>query len=154
MNKSYELDSQAINCESKARNKEMLFAEIATIADRAYGLNAAMVENALKRREELGTTGFGQGVAIPHARIEGIERTVCIIIRPLQNMDYASVDDEPVDFVCALLSPLHGGAVHLQALAEASRMLRNEKMLAKLRTAQNADIIFALIDGHDQRNAA
>lgn len=148
------LDPRAINADSQVRSKDALFAELATMADRVYSLDAVLVEQALAQREALGTTGFGFGVAIPHARIEGLSRPVILIARPAQALAYDSVDDLPVDLAFCLLSPLSSGAAHLKALAELSRMLRDPKLVANLRGASDADSMYAVIDAHDTRNAA
>lgn len=148
------LDPAAISSDSQARSKDMLFAELATMADRAYGLDAALVEEGLRQREALGTTGFGLGVAIPHARAEGLSRPVSLVVRPARSIDYDSVDDLPVDLVFCLLSPMGSGAAHLKALAELSRMLRDSKLVANLRSAHNADTIYAVMEAYDARNAA
>jgi PTS system nitrogen regulatory IIA component len=151
---TFRLDAGAINADSRARGKDMLFAEIATLADRVYGLPADRVEQGLAQRESLGTTGFGLGVGIPHTRIEGLAEPVALVVRPLKPIDYASVDDLPVDIVFGLLSPADGGAVHLKALAELSRMLRDPKLIANLRGANDAASIYAVIEGYGARHAA
>ncbi|MBX4389252.1 PTS sugar transporter subunit IIA, partial [Mycobacterium tuberculosis] len=94
-----------------------LFALLADVAARAYGLDAAAVAAALAARERLGTTGFGGGIAIPHGRIEGLESVRGVMMRLDRPIDFGAVDDSPVDLVFMLLSPVQAGAEHLKALA-------------------------------------
>ncbi len=154
VNYTFEIDPQAIDTDCVVRNKDTLFATLATMADRVYGLDAPAVEESLVQREALGTTGFGLGVAIPHARVDHLVRPVGLFVSPSRPINYDSVDDLPVDLVFCLLSPASAGAVHLKALAELSRMLRDPKLVANLRGASDADSIYAVIEAYDARSAA
>ncbi len=135
-------------------SKKKLFALLADVAARAYGLDAATVATALAARERLGTTGFGGGIAIPHGRIEGLENVRGVMLRLDKPIDFAAVDDGPVDLVFMLLSPVNAGAEHLKALARVSRRLRDRGFTAKLRGAGSADAIYALLAGAEARDAA
>lgn len=137
-----------------AGSKKQLFALLADVAARAYGLDSATVAAALAARERLGTTGFGGGIAIPHGRIEGLERVCGVMMRLDKPIDFAAVDDSPVDLVFMLLSPVTAGAEHLKALARVSRRLRDRGFTAKLRGAGSADAIYALLAGTEARDAA
>lgn len=137
-----------------AGSKKKLFALLADVAARAYGLDAATVAAALGARERLGTTGFGGGIAIPHGRIEGVEAVRGVMMRLDRGIDFAAVDDSPVDLVFMLLSPVNAGAEHLKALARVSRRLRDGGFTAKLRGAGSADAIYALLAGTEARDAA
>lgn len=137
-----------------AGSKKKLFALLAEVAARAYGLDAATVASALAARERLGTTGFGGGIAIPHGRIEGLESVRGVMMRLDKPIDFAAVDDSPVDLVFMLLSPVNAGAEHLKALARVSRRLRDRGFTAKLRGAGSADAIYALLAGSEARDAA
>jgi nitrogen PTS system EIIA component len=139
-----------VNCQGKTA----LLDRIATIADQNYGADAAMVSESLQERERLGPTGFGGGTAIPHCKAAGLESPVGIFVRLEKPIEYQAVDDEPVDLVFALVSPIGDGAAHLRALAEVSRMFRDEKFCAQLRGAADADAIFALMTMTEQRDAA
>ncbi len=134
-------------------------AEIAALAHRAYDLDAAEVLAVLNTRESLGSTGFGRGIAIPHGRLDGLAQPVVLLLRPAKPLAWQAVDELPVDFIAALLSPTtapnqSGGAIHLKALAELSRMLRDGALLDKLRGARDSDSLYAMIEGYEQRNAA
>ncbi|WP_422056001.1 PTS sugar transporter subunit IIA [Sphingomonas sp.] len=131
-----------------------LFALLADVASRVYGLDATLVAAQLAAREKLGTTGFGGGIAIPHGRIEGLDAVRGVMMRLDKPVDFGAVDDSPVDLVFMLLSPATAGADHLKALARVSRRLRDRGFTAKLRGAGSADAIYALLAGTEARDAA
>jgi nitrogen PTS system EIIA component len=137
-----------------ARNKKALFSQLAGVAGEAYGLDARLVAERLAAREKLGSTGFGGGVAIPHGKVEGLRHVVGVFARLEQPIDFAAIDDLPVDLVFVLLSPIGAGAEHLKALARVSRMLRDRAFTAKLRGAGSPDALYALLCAVDTRDAA
>jgi PTS system nitrogen regulatory IIA component len=134
--------------------KKPLFQELAKRAAAAHGLDAGAVLELLTERERLGTTGFGGGTAIPHARIPGLDHVAGVFARLAHPVDYGSVDGVPVDLVYLLLSPVDAGVAHLKALAHVSRLMRDKACVAKLRDAGSADAIVALLDPEDWRDAA
>ena len=136
-----------------ASSKKQLFQQVGALVAPVLQLDAALVATALAEREKLGSTGFGGGVAIPHARIVGLDRIVAIIARLTQPFDYQSVDDVPVDVVVAMLSPPAAGADHLKALARVSRRFRDAAFVAKLRGAGSRDACYALLTQHDNGGA-
>ena len=113
---------------------------LAEVCADSYGLDAAEIESRLLEREELGSTGFGNGVALPHARMEGIAKPVAALVRFEQPIDYDAADGMPVNLACALLSPANAGATHLHALAAFSRMMRNEHFREQLVEARVCDL--------------
>lgn len=144
----------AVTGDLAAPTKKALFERLGELAARTYGLNPALVTERLAERERLGSTGFGGGVAIPHGKIEGLDRVVGLFVRLPQPVDFAAIDDLGVDLVFVLLSPLDAGAEHLKALAQVSRLLRDRAFVAKLRGAANDDALRALFDSSDSRDAA
>lgn len=134
--------------------KSDLLARLSAIAAENYALDAANVHDGLVERERLGPTGFGGGTAIPHCKVSGIETPVAVFARLAKAVDYDAVDDEPVDLVCALVSPAQDGASHLRALAEISRLFRDEKFRTQLRGAADSAAMFALLVLSDERDAA
>lgn len=144
----------AVNPAMNVAGKKALFHDLAAQAARAHGLDAGDVLERLTERERLGTTGFGGGTAIPHARVPGLDRVVSAFARLTHPVDYGSVDGVPVDLVHLLLSPIDAGAAHLKALAHVSRLMRDKTCVAKLRDAGSADAIVALLDPEDWRDAA
>jgi nitrogen PTS system EIIA component len=134
--------------------KKPLFGALGELAERAYGVDAVRVVERLTERERLGSTGFGGGVAIPHGKIDGLDHVVALFVRLPQAIDFAAVDDLPVDLVFTLLSPVDAGADHLKALAKVSRALRDKAFVAKLRGAANEDALMALLAPQETRDAA
>jgi len=137
-----------------AASKKALFAQLAALAAAATGRTAKTIAAALTAREKLGSTGFGSGVAIPHARVEGLDRIVALVARLTHPIEFAAVDDAPVDIVVALLSPPNVGAEHLKALARVSRRFRDRAFVAKLRGAGSRDAMLALLTADETRDAA
>jgi PTS system nitrogen regulatory IIA component len=137
-----------------AANKKGLFQLLAAAASRRTGLPAKAIAATLAEREKLGSTGFGGGVAIPHGKIEGLDKVFGYFARLPAGVDYQAVDGMPVDLVVLLLSPPDSGVDHLKALAGVSRMLRDRQITAKLRGARSKDAIYALLAGVETRNAA
>ncbi|UYY57335.1 PTS IIA-like nitrogen regulatory protein PtsN [Sphingomonas sp. S2-65] len=135
-------------------NKKTLFQHLGSAAARAYGLDPRDVTERLLDREKLGSTGFGGGIAIPHARLAGLPRVSGIFARLQQPVDFGAVDELPVDLVFMLLSPAGAGAEHLKALASVSRRLRDRTFAAKLRGAGSPDALYALLTGVEARDAA
>lgn len=135
-------------------SKKALFQQIAALAERQSGIESRLVIERLSERERLGSTGFGGGVAIPHGKIEGLERVFGVFVRLDQPIDFQAIDDMPVDIVFMLLSPTDAGAEHLKALARVSRALRDRPFLAKLRGAGSHDALFALLATAEARDAA
>lgn len=134
--------------------KSDLLARLSGIAAENYSLDAGTVHDGLVERERLGPTGFGGGTAIPHCKVGGIDMPVAVFARLAKPVDYDAVDDEPVDLVCALISPAQDGASHLRALAEISRLFRDEKFRTQLRGAADSAAMFALLALSDERDAA
>jgi nitrogen PTS system EIIA component len=137
-----------------APNKKTLFQQLGAMAERVHDVDSALVVERLTERERLGSTGFGGGIAIPHGKIDGLDHVVGLFARLAQPVDFASIDDEPVDLVFMLLSPTDAGAAHLKALAQVSRVLRDRAFVAKLRGAATDDALVALFDASEARDAA
>ncbi len=139
-----------VNANLSAVSKKQLLQEMAdmAVACGACGsskIKARDVVAAVMERERLGSTGFGDGVAIPHARMQGIENIRAVFARLETPLDYDAIDDRPVDLVVLLLAPENAGAEHLRALAQVSRLLHREEMRAKLRQAPNAESLHVLL---------
>ncbi|MDR2857058.1 MAG: PTS sugar transporter subunit IIA [Novosphingobium sp.] len=127
------------------------------LADRfaaVYRLDRAAVLAGIEARERLGSTGFGRGVAIPHARVGGVSRPVAAFLRLDVPAAFDAADGQPVDLVFGLLSPEHAGAAHLHALAAISRMMRDDAIHAALVQAPGAEAIYGLLCNVIDRSAA
>ena len=129
----------------KAGSKKQVLQEIAARARDAYGLKARAVVEGLLAREKLGSTAMGGGVAIPHARLPGLNSIVGLFARLDRPADFEAVDGEGVDLVFVLLAPEESGADHLRALARVSRLLRDPALRKKLRETAEAPALYALI---------
>lgn len=130
---------------------------LGAIAERfaaVYALDASLVLDRVTEREALGSTGFGRGVAIPHARIQQLGRPVAAFLRLEAPVAYEAADGMPVDLVFGLLSPEHAGAAHLHALAAISRMMRNDAMHEALSHAPNDEALYGLLSNVIDRDAA
>lgn len=148
------LSPMAVLAQFKATSKKRLLQEIAQIAESVYGLSSRDIFTALQDRELLGPTGMGNGVAIPHARLAGLDGVRGIFIRLEKPVDYESVDHQPVDLVFALLAPEGAGADHLKALAQVSRTLRDPAVCAKLRSSGDPNALFAILTADQASKAA
>lgn len=127
------LDADALRVIGSATSKKRLFQTLGDMAQSVYGLSGSAVVEALQERESLGPTGVGHGVALPHARLDGVDRVLGVFLKLDRPLDYGSVDKSPVDLVFALFAPRDAGVNHLKALAFVSRTLRNPAVCEKLR---------------------
>ena len=148
------LDFDAIKTSLPGGSKRSLLQQLANLAGQRLGLDSSGILASLNEREQLGSTGFGQGVAIPHGKIEGLTRIYCLFARLAEPVEFKAIDDKVVDLVFLLLSPPDAGAEHLKALAAVSRVTRHEPTLEKMRGARSRDALTAVLMGADERDAA
>jgi PTS system nitrogen regulatory IIA component len=148
------LDFESIRPNLVAPNKRTLLQQLAQLAGQRLGLDTSAIIASVSERERLGSTGFGNGVAIPHGKIDGLSQVYCLAARLAEAIDYKAVDGQPVDLVFFLLSPPDAGAEHLKALAAVSRVIRHAPTLEKLRGARSRDAFAAVLMGVDERDAA
>jgi PTS system nitrogen regulatory IIA component len=139
------LKHNAVKTISSCTSKKRLFHDLGELAEASYGLDQAAVVDALIDREGLGPTGVGHGIALPHARLAGVERVVGLFLRLEKPLNFDAVDRQPVDLVFALLAPEHAGVEHLKALALVSRTLRNDALLGKLRANTSAGTLHTIL---------
>ncbi len=135
-------------------SKKQLFQLLSKKAALTTGLDERQIFTTLLQRERLGSTGVGNGIAIPHGKMPSLERIHGVFARLGQPIDYDSVDEQPVDIVFLLLAPLSAGADHLKALSRVARALRNQKMVEGIRRITDASAIHALLTQENARNAA
>jgi PTS system nitrogen regulatory IIA component len=148
------LSPQAVQAALAVPNKKSLFQQLAAVAAKVVDSDPKVIVERLSERERLGSTGFGGGVAIPHGKIDGLDRVVGVFAKLAAPIDFAAIDDLPVDLVFVLLSPVDAGVEHLKALARVSRRLRDKQFVAKLRGAGSNDALYALFATAEARNAA
>ncbi len=153
MNAKFNLVPDAIGS-VRAEKKGDILTALADLFARVYGLDASQVLESLEERENLGSTGFGRGVAIPHARIDDISRPVAALLKLDNAVEFEAADGMPVDLVIGLLSPSNAGATHLHALAAISRMVRDEDTHQALIAASDNETLFALLTNVTDRDAA
>lgn len=145
---------EAIIPNLKVSGKKQVLQELAERAAKIVGIDARLIFDVLLERERLGTTGVGQGVAIPHGKLAQLDRLYGVFARLEHAIDFESIDDQPVDLFFLLLAPEAAGADHLKALAKVSRLLRNKAVCEKLRGSESADAIYALLVEASAPNAA
>ncbi|MGV8831484.1 MAG: PTS sugar transporter subunit IIA [Devosia sp.] len=125
--------------------KRQLFEDLAVRAAELTGHPRADILNAITSREELGSTGLGNGIAIPHGKIVGLKGVTALFARLDQPIEFDSVDDQPVDLVIMLLAPTGAGADHLKALSRVARLLRTEAVVEELRKTQDPARLHAIL---------
>jgi PTS system nitrogen regulatory IIA component len=148
------LDFDSIKTALPGGNKRSLLQQLANLAAQRLEADPGLVLASVAEREQLGSTGFGQGVAIPHGKIEGLSRIYGLFARLAEPVDYKAIDGRPVDLVFLLLSPPDAGADHLKALAAISRVTRHSPILEKMRGARSRDALAAVLMAADERDAA
>ena len=129
----------------KVTSKKQVLQDLSERAAKLTGLDTREVLDTILARERLGTTGVGQGIAIPHGRMENLDKIYGLFARLNKPVDFDSLDEKPVDLVFMLLAPDGAGADHLKALAKISRLLRNKTICNKLRGSDSSDALFALL---------
>ena len=148
------LDFDSIKTSLSGGNKRSLLQQLAQVAAQRLGVEASEILASLNEREQLGSTGFGQGVAIPHGKIDSLTRIYGLFARLSEPIDYKAIDGRPVDLIFLLLSPPDAGAEHLKALAAISRITRHAPTLEQMRGARSRDALVAVLLGADERDAA
>jgi len=148
------LTPSAIRVLPAIKSKKRLFQDLADLAAAAHGIDAGVAVDALQERESLGPTGVGHGVALPHARLDGLARVCGAFVRLERPFDYGSVDRAPVDLIFALFAPREAGVEHLKALALVSRTLRDAGICAKLRANTDPETLHAILASRPDMKAA
>jgi nitrogen PTS system EIIA component len=148
------LSPDAVLSHLKAASKTQVLQEMARKAASLTRLPERRIFETLTEREKLGSTGMGQGIAIPHGRVPGIEKMTGLFAQLDHPVDFDSMDDQPVDLVFLLLAPEGAGADHLKALARVSRLLRNQAVCEKLRAASQSATLYALLTEPSAAQAA
>ncbi|MDG1826041.1 MAG: PTS sugar transporter subunit IIA [Henriciella sp.] len=130
--------------QSSESRKQILCSMANAIGDK-LGVDGRNIFDAVIERENLGSTGVGEGVAIPHARVEGLSAPVGVFVRLNEGVDFDSIDSRDCDLIFMLLAPHSSGADHLRALAQVSRTFRNGDLRQKLRNATGQDELKGLL---------
>ncbi|WP_029057842.1 PTS IIA-like nitrogen regulatory protein PtsN [Stappia stellulata] len=138
----------------KANSKKQALQELAAKAAAVTGLPERDIFDTLLQRERLGSTGVGNGIAIPHGKLVALDRLVGLFARLDKPIDFDALDDQPVDLVFVLLAPEGAGADHLKALARIARRMRDPGTVAKLRASDDASALYTLLTQQVASNAA
>ncbi len=148
------LEQDAIIPSLRVNSKKQLLQELAEKAALATGIPEREIFDVILQRERLGSTGVGNGIAIPHGKLNAIGKISGIFARLETPVDFEALDDQPVDLVFLLLAPEGAGADHLKALSRIARILRDPDTVAKIRASDNATAIYACLNQEAATNAA
>ncbi len=148
------LNPEGVIARLKVTSKKQALQELAARGAKLTGISERIIFDTLLERERLGSTGVGQGIAIPHGKLADLRRLHGIFARTEQPIAFDSIDEVPVDLMFVLLAPETAGADHLKALARVSRLLRDKAMCEKLRATDDADAIYALLTETTASHAA
>ena len=129
----------------KVNGKKQAIQELAAKAARLSGQNERVIFETLMQREKLGSTGVGNGIAIPHGKLPKLEKLFGLFARLDRGIDFEALDGQPVDIIFLLLAPESAGADHLKALARVARLLRDPDIVRKLRDSRDADALYAVL---------
>jgi len=138
----------------RVSSKKQALQELAKRSADLTGLSERTIFDVLLERERLGTTGVGNGIAIPHGKLAELKKLHGLFARLEQPVDFEAIDDQPVDLIFLLLAPEGAGADHLKALARVSRLLRDAQICTKVRGSDSAEAIYALITNAAASQAA
>jgi PTS system nitrogen regulatory IIA component len=148
------LDHAAIIYRSSADSKRQALSVVAETASKVMKMRASDVLDALMDREAQGSTGVGRGVALPHARLPGLDRMRAVVVRLERPVSFDAVDQQPVDILVALFAPEGAHSELLRALARVSRLLRQNEVREHLRQARTPDSIYAVLSREAEASAA
>ena len=129
----------------KVNSKKQALAELAAKAAEFCGQSERTIVEILQQREKLGSTGVGNGIAIPHGKLPKLEKLVGLFARLDRPIDFEALDGQPVDLIFLLLAPEAAGADHLKALARVARLLREPDVVRKLRDSRDAEALYAVL---------
>ena len=139
------LKPEAIRIFSSVSSKKRLLHDIAGIAEACYQTDYSQTVEALMERESLGPTGVGGGIALPHARLEQLDKVVGAFVLLENPVEFDAIDKQPVDIVFGLFAPKSAGVEHLKALALVSRTLREQSIVAKLRSNPKQSTLYTIL---------
>jgi PTS system nitrogen regulatory IIA component len=154
MNLAEIISPRGVIANLRVSSKKQALQELAKRAAEITGEPERAVFEVLLERERLGTTGVGNGIAIPHGKLASLPRLYALFAKLEHPIDFDAIDEQPVDLICLLLAPQTAGADHLKALAQVSRLLRDRQVCEKLRGANSPEAIYALLTEAPHSHAA
>tara|TARA_R110002126_G_scaffold281712_1_gene429697 strand:- start:62767 stop:63231 length:465 start_codon:yes stop_codon:yes gene_type:complete len=138
----------------RVNSKKQLLQEMSARAAQVTGLSEREIFDVILQRERLGSTGVGNGIAIPHGKLTSINHIVGVFARLVTPVNFEALDDQPVDMVFLLLAPEGAGADHLKALSRIARVLRDGELVSKLRQTDSSSALYAFLTAEQASNAA
>jgi PTS system nitrogen regulatory IIA component len=148
------LSSDAVAPALRVGSKKHALQELSAHAARLTGLDEREIFETLLQRERLGSTGIGEGIAIPHGKLAKLDRLFGFVARLERPIDFEALDGQPVDVLFLLLAPEGAGADHLKALARVARVLREPGLLERVRAARDGAALYAVMTRTDAPKAA
>lgn len=149
------LNQKLIIADLKAGDKNQALEEmVACLTGQRQGVNAKELYTVLTEREKLGSTGIGNGIAIPHGKLDGLESICLVFARSSAGIEFDSLDGKPVHLIFLLVAPFNSAGVHLKALARLSRLLKEKTFRDKLFAAADAAELFAIVAEEDEKISA
>lgn len=139
------VDESRVALDLEVHSKRQALQNLADMVAPESGIKSEQIFRALMEREKLGTTGIGEGLAIPHAKLAELDRVIGCFARLQKPVDFDALDEEPVDLVFLILAPARSGAVHLKALARVARIFRDKAVCGQLREAKDSDAAMACL---------
>ena len=138
----------------EATSKKRILSELCKLANKNFNVDERVLLENLTKREKLGSTAVGNGIAIPHANVSNIEKPKVLVATLSKGLNFYAIDDQSVDVIFLLLAPNEKSSEHLQALALISRLLRNNELTSKLRGCKNAESAMMVLTQTDSEQAA
>ena len=154
MNINEMISERSLLVDFEASSKKHVFDSLSKLAEREINVNYRTILNNLIKREKLGSTAVGNGIAIPHATEISLDKPMGFLAILSNGLEFNATDDQPVDIIFLLLAPANNGSEHLQALASVSRLLRNNELISKLRGCKTKQSALAVISQTNQDEAA
>lgn len=145
---------ETVVCNLKANSKKQVLQELAHIIAPVSDVEERLVFETLLQRERLGSTGVGNGVAIPHGKLAGLKRIYGAFARTSKPVAFDAMDDQPVDLFFMLLAPEGSGADHLKALSRTARILRQPDKLTALRNTEDEEAVYSILIAAQEAHAA
>ncbi len=145
------LDQDLIKADITSKGKREVLEELSAIVANREGLDLKELVNVLEEREKLGSTGIGNGIAIPHGKLKGLKNLVASFGRSAKGVDFESIDGKPTHLFFLLIAPENTAGTHLKALARISRLLKDKKFREDLLRAKTSEEIFSIIKEEDDK---
>jgi len=145
------IDIDLINADLKARDKREVLGELADMVAKKEGLDINVLVPVLEEREKLGSTGIGDGIAIPHGKLRGLKKLVASFGRSAKGINFDSIDGKPAHLFFLLMAPENTAGMHLKALARISRLLKDTGFREKLLDSKTTQEVYKVLQEEDEK---